>query len=186
MLQALDLSVLPVEVLGGALGRDETFRRYALQVADDPARAALHARRYTRSETGRRVLAAMLLEASQAEPRLIETQLMNMGRQRGVWLEAPLEDRDPTHALQKRYLAKLLRGATVVVRRGAGCCLQCGAYKVAATYCESHRPLEHGQAARDKDAARVILRAVAEQMGIPADGPEARRVRRRVRTRTRL
>jgi hypothetical protein len=179
--RALEVSMLPVIVLGAVLGGDETFRSYALEVADNPRRVAHLAGRYAHSGALRRAIAAMLIKASQAPPEALTTRLMNMSRKRAVFVEQPLEDTDPKNALQERYLLKLFRGARVVAHRGARRCLECGAYRVEG-YCDSHYPLEHGQQARDNDAARVILRAVAEQIGIPSDGPQARRVRRRART----
>lgn len=169
--------MLPVIVLGGVLGADEAFRRYALEVADDPSRAYPLAGRYARAGAGRKAIVAMLTVASEAPPKALRTRLMNMSRKRAVYVEQPLEEADPKNALQERYLARLGRGAQVVARRGARRCLECGAFKVDG-YCESHYPLEHGQQSRDNDSARVILRAVAAQMGFPTDGPEARRVRR--------
>jgi hypothetical protein len=176
--RALEVSMLPVIVLGGVLGADETFRSYAMEVADNPHRAGTLAGRYAHSGAGRRAIEAMLIEASNAPPQALTTRLMNMSRKRAVYVEQPLADTDPKNALQERSLTKLGLGAEVVARRGARRCLECGAYRVEG-YCESHYPLEHGRQERDNDAARVILRAAAEEMGLPADGPKARRVRRR-------
>lgn len=176
--QALGVSMLPVVVLGGELGRDETFRRLALEVVGDGPRAYSLAARYARSGARRWAIAAMLIEASVAPPDALTTRLMNMSQRRAVFLNQALEDADPRNALQQRYIAKLFRGARIVARRGAHRCLECGAFRVSG-YCDSHYPLEHGQHARDSDAARVILRAVAEQLGISSHGPQARRARRR-------
>ena len=179
--RALEVSMLPYIALGAALGADQTFRRYAAEVADAPERADGLAGRYARSGAGRNVMSALLLIASQAPPSALTTRLMNASRKRAVYIGQPLENTDPKNALQERFVSKLHRGAQVITRRGAHQCLQCGAHKVRG-YCQSHSPLEHGQQNRDRDAARMTLRAVAEQMGIDSDGPAARRVRRRVRS----
>jgi hypothetical protein len=177
--RALEVSMLPVVVLGAELGVDETFRRYALDVAGDPPRADAIAVRYARSGVGRRAVATLLREATVAPPGLLTTRLMNMSTRRASFVDAPLAPGDPQNALQTRYLETLQRGALVVARRGARRCLACGAYRVIG-YCDSH-DLEWGRAERDREAARVVLRAVAEELGL--ESPKAPKARREVRRR---
>jgi hypothetical protein len=172
--------MLPVVIVGGALGADETFRRYVREVAEKRSSAELLAGRYARSGAGRRVIAAMLTEASQASPEAATTRLMNMSRRRAVYVNAPPEAADPKNALQERYVEVLFRGAELLVWRGQGRCLRCGAELAEdnqGLYCGAHdgRDLEKS---REQAAMTTTLRAVAEELGIASDRPRARRVRR--------
>jgi hypothetical protein len=180
--RALEVAMEPVVIIGAALAADETFRLHAREVAKDPSRADAQAARYVRTGAGRKAVAALLLEASRHldRPPMMATHLMNMSRTRAVFSEAPLDDADARYALQARTRAQWLRGAEILVRRAARRCLGCGrplARDNRARDCGSHE-LEHGQAARDRNAVKVTVRAVAEQLGIQSDGPQARRTRR--------
>ncbi len=171
----------PVIVLSDALGVDEAFRRYALEVAGDPSRADAIAIRYARHGVGRQVVAAMLRKAAAAPPQFLTTRLMSMSRSRGCFIYAPLEPGDPRNALRTGRLEDLRRGAEIVCRRGAGLCLRCGvAHNRDDHYCRACAPRTIAGVRSDQYAAREILRAVAEELGFESrKGPKVRRALRR-------
>jgi hypothetical protein len=177
--KAVEAAVAPVVILGDVLAHDETFRDHAREVARDTTQADVVAARYAHSGAGRRAIAVMLMEASRcctAPVGVIATRLMNMSRNNGVFVEAPRDATEATNALQKRARDQWIRGAELLVRRGARRCLNCGAHRVRG-YCAAHK-LEYGEPERDEYAMRATLRAVAEQLAIASDGPQSRRARR--------
>jgi hypothetical protein len=178
-LRAVEAAMLPVCLVAFELANDETFRRFAAEVAGDADKAYALAGRYCRTGGGREAVAAMLLEASRDQrPGFIATRLANLGKRRAAWLDAPLEPGDRRNALQERTAATYKLGALLLMRRGAGCCWACGALLASdqrGDYCSVHRPRWD---ARDKTALRDTLRAVAEHLGVATDGPASRRQRR--------
>ena len=180
--RAVEVGMLPVIVLGAVLGNDETFRRLAREVDGDDEQAHRLSARYVRSGAGRRAIAAMLLSASTAPPNALTTRLMNMSRRRAAFIDGPPDEGDARYALRGETLGAFQRRSELIARRGARRCLHCGAERVRNTYCAAHK-LEHCQQARDRDAQRVVLRAVAESLGFETDGPTARRLRRSVNSR---
>jgi len=180
--QALETSMSPVVIVGWKLAHDETFRRHASEVAGDPdpaARADSLAAVYVRAGSGRQAVALMLAEASRcATVGIMATRLMNMSRTRAVRSEAPLDETDPKYQAATA-LAHYRRGAEILARRGARCCLrsECGDPYVSG-YCRRHPPQDF-ERTDDQTAVKVTIRAVAEELGLSTDGPKARRVRRR-------
>lgn len=184
--RALEVDLLPVIAVAGVLGNDEHFRELAAEVAGDQEHAHEAALAYVRSGSGRRAIAAMLVRAGDAPPNVLRTRLMNMGR-RACFSEAPLVEGDARNRLRVGTVDRLVRGAELVARRGAGRCLACGCPLRASReggsrreYCYSHEAeTGHKQrAAADKHEMRELLRAVAEHLGVDTDGPRARRARR--------
>ena len=179
--RAQELAQLPAIMLGSALAACETFRGYALEVAADENRADELARQYALRGVGRRVIHLMLVEASRAPASFLSSRLQRLGM-RAVFVNAPLDGTDARYRLRAGKVDSLSRGAEVVARRGAGVCLGCGsAHDRDDDYCASCDPWP-AERRRDRHDARELLRAVAEQVGIESDGPDARRVRRRVST----
>lgn len=181
-MRALEAAMLPVVVVGEALAADPTFRRCAAEVAESPHKAHDIAIGYCKRGAGKRAIEAMLLEASRdLRPAVMATRLMNMGTRRAVFIEALPEPGDRRNAVQSRTVATFKLGAELLVRRGSGRCFTCWAYLPRADrgdYCEVHWPKWEGERGSDKNALRETLRAVAEHLAIPTDGPASRRRRR--------
>jgi len=186
-MRALEAAMLPVVIVGCALGGDPTFGRYAAEVAENPSSAHGLAISYCKRGAGTRAVEAMLLEASRdPRPALMATRLMNMGARNAVFLEAPLEPGDRRNAIQARTIATFQRGAELLVRRGSGQCFTCGAILArdgTGDYCAAHagQPKWNGEEERDRHALRATLRALAEHLAIPASGPASRRRRQLAR-----
>ncbi len=173
--QALEREMLPLVVLGSILGPDETFREIAAGVLGDAERAHWEARAYARSGSQREAIAAMLLLASTAPPELITTRLMNMNPRSAVYVDSPREPTDSKNALRVGTLETLLRGARVVAARPRGVCVECERGSYRGVHCAAHLWMEPG----DREAARVLLSAAAEQLGLQTrKGPKARRATR--------
>jgi hypothetical protein len=179
--RATEAAMVPVIILGAALAADQTFQRYAAEVASNPDKAPRLAGRYCRAGAGRQVVEAMLREASRDRRPGSADRLMNLSSRRAWYEEAPLEPGDRRNALQERTLATFQHGAELLVRRGANRCLTCGrslAHDHASRrYCASHQP-GWGEEEADQAALRATLRAAAESMGFASCGPRARRTRR--------
>lgn len=177
--RASDIRFLPTEVVGWALGHDDVFMALAAESSGDPDRAYALAARYARRGAPREAAAAMLLEASPTDsPVRPLNRLRSMGRNRGCFVDAPLQNGDAVNALQQKRIEALHRGARFLVRRGRRECLECGARLASDNrrlHCSAH---EAHHAGPNRAALIGTLRDVAEQIGIPADGSQARRVRR--------
>lgn len=81
------------------------------------------------------------------------------------------------NALRPERIKALRRGARFLVLRGRRECLQCEARLATdnrGLHCSAHR----AHAGSDLATLTSTLRDVAEQIGIPTDGSQARRVRR--------
>ncbi len=170
--QALEREMLPLVVLTSILGPDDTFRQIAAGVAGSDERAHWEARVYARAGSQREAVAAMLLLASTTPPALITTRLMNMNPRRAVFVDGPREPTDSRNALRVGTLETLLRGARVVAARPRRMCVECGDDSYRGVHCVTHLWMEQA----DREAARVILSAAAEQLGFQArKGPKARR-----------
>ena len=102
----------------------------------------------------------------------IETTIANLGLG-AFWADEALEPGDPQ---RRREHTAYQHGAELLVRRGARRCLQCGARNVRG-YCQSHR-VPNSIRQSDNEQIKIVLRALAEAVGITSDGPRARRARR--------
>jgi hypothetical protein len=192
--RALQIALEPVAVLGYELGGCALFRRYVSEIAvraelggDPCVLADAFACKYgNRGSAVHQVMAAMLIRAAKAprEPHVAITHsLMNMGRVRGFYGDPALEPGDASNVMQTRCYRALVRGAEIVARRGARLCTNCGGRLETHNrtgYCGAHGRA-FGERARDGEARRFLMRSVAEQLGLKADGAQARRARRRVR-----
>jgi hypothetical protein len=179
--QASEVAALPTLIVGSELCHDDVFMGLAGEADGDPQLAYALAVRYARRGAPREAVAAMLVEASPTADSPVRpiNRLMNMGRNNGCFVDAPLQSGDAVNALQQARIATLHRGARFLVLRGRRECLQCEARLAAdnrGLHCSAHR----AHAGSDLATLTSMLRDVAEQIGIPADGSQARRIRRNV------
>lgn len=180
--RAQDVWPLPTMIVGYEMANDSVFMRLADEAGGNLELARVLARVYVRRGPGLKAFAAMLVKASPIDDSPVRpvNRLMNMGK-RDRYVGSPPKDDDPTYAVQQRYIATLERGTRLLRLRGYRRCLECWAPLAADNrrlYCSAHEGSVWG--GRDRDAMTTTLRALAVQLGYDSDGPQRRRVKRRI------
>jgi hypothetical protein len=114
-----------VSALGNRLGRDRAFLAAAARVRSGEDAWKL-ARPYISRGPGRKLIARLLeVAAEPGDPRPVVDRLINIGEPT-VWANGTTIKGDAVRWLRTDARCKLVCGAKLLARRGAGKCLGCG------------------------------------------------------------